>query len=303
VSWDGSPPSPSTLTANPRRICVILDVLSRSIEQGVHISIGELAARAGVAEGTLRMWERRYGFPSPQRLPSGHRRYRPEDAALVARIASARATGLSMAAAIARVQGDAATAEPSLFAGLRQRRPDLQPVVLRKPLLLALTRAIEDESCARAERPLLFASFQRERFYRASARRWREFARTATLAVVFADFDRFAGGPPVELPVDRSAPLTREWAVVCEAPGHAACLAALEQPVTRPRRDAARAFEVLWSVEPSVVRSATEICVALVRAEHPEVIADQPSPPPALTAATQLRLATAVTTRAFGRLS
>jgi DICT domain-containing protein len=206
-----------------------------------------------------------------------------------------------VAAAVARVQDAAAPVEPSLFAGLRRRRPDLQPVAMRKPLLLALTRAIEDESCARAERPTLFGSFQRERFYRASARRWSDFARTAQLTVVFADFERFAAGPPVELPVDRTAPLTREWAVVCEAPGHAACLAALEQPVARRRRDSAREFEVLWSVEPAVVRSATEICRALVRAVHPDVITADPAPP-ALTPESQLRLATAITARAFGRL-
>jgi MerR family transcriptional regulator, light-induced transcriptional regulator len=248
----------------------------------------------------LRVWERRYGFPLPQRLPSGHRRYSEDDVALVARVARERKSGLSLAAAIARVHDAAAAVEPSLFAGLRRQRPDLQPVALRKPLLLALTRAIEDESCARAERPLLFASFQRERFYHASARRWREFARTAALACVFADFERFAVGPPIELPVDRTVPLAREWAVVCEAPGHAACLAALEQPVTRRPRDSAREFEVLWSVEPAVVRSATEICLALVRAEHPEVGVD--APPPAVTAQSQFRLATAITTRAFGRL-
>ena len=39
------------------------------------LSIGEIAARSGVAVGTLRMWEARYGFPVPGRLPSGHRRY------------------------------------------------------------------------------------------------------------------------------------------------------------------------------------------------------------------------------------
>jgi DICT domain-containing protein len=248
------------------------------------------------------VWERRYGFPVPHRLPSGHRRYSHADVALVAQVARERESGLSLSAAIARVRDAAAAVEPSLFAGLRRRRADLQPVLLRKPLLLALTRAIEDESCARAERPLLFASFQRERFYRASARRWREFARTAALAVVFADFERFAAGPPVELPVERTAPLTREWAVVCEAPGHAACLAALEQPAARRPRDSARVFEVLWSVEPAVVRSATEICVALVRDQHPDVVPDEPSPPEALTAESQLQLATAITTRAFGRL-
>ncbi len=43
-----------------------------------------------------------------------------------------------------------------------------------KRTLIALSHAIEDECAARAERPLLFGSFQRERFYRDSEPRWRE---------------------------------------------------------------------------------------------------------------------------------
>jgi hypothetical protein len=39
------------------------------------LSIGALARAAGVPADTLRTWERRYGFPSPERTDSGHRRY------------------------------------------------------------------------------------------------------------------------------------------------------------------------------------------------------------------------------------
>ncbi len=101
-----------------------------------------------------------------------------------------RAAGMSLAAAIARVTEAPPSVAESIFAGLRRSLPELQPLALRKGVLLALSRAIEDESCAQAERPLLFGSFQRERFYRQSERRWHDFARTADLAVVFADFDR-----------------------------------------------------------------------------------------------------------------
>ena len=269
------------------------------------IAIGELASRTGVGEATLRMWERRHGFPAPERLASGHRRYRAADAERVAEVVRGRAAGLSLAAAIARVRGSSGAPEPSIFAGIRRRRPDLHPIVLRKPVLLALTRAIEDESCALAERPLLFGSFQRERFYRRSQRRWRDFARTAELAAVFADFERArapAGGP-VEVPIDRSGPLTREWAVVCDAPGHAVCLAGLELPAPETRRDGARQFEVIWSVEPAVVRLATGVCVSLLRSARPE-LADRageratPGPP----ADEQLRLAAAIAVRALGRI-
>ena len=39
------------------------------------LSIGALSRSSGVAVETLRNWERRYGFPVPSRLGSGHRRY------------------------------------------------------------------------------------------------------------------------------------------------------------------------------------------------------------------------------------
>jgi DICT domain-containing protein len=268
--------------------------------------MGDLVGRTGVSEGTLRMWERRHGFPVPRRLPSGHRRYTEEDVELVLRVARERDAGLSLPAAIARARESHGRVEQSIFAGLRRRRPELAPQRLRKPQLLALSRAIEDESCARAEGPLLFASFQRERFYRQSERRWRDFARTAELTVVFADFERPRVEPrePAELPIDRSGPLSREWAVVCEAPGHAVCLAGVELPRERRTHDAARAFEVIWSVDPAIVRVATEICVGLAGTTAPDLVEPFAERPPAAPPNDeQLRLATAITARTLERLS
>jgi MerR family transcriptional regulator, light-induced transcriptional regulator len=42
------------------------------------LSIGALSRISGVGVETLRNWERRYGFPEPIRLDSGHRRYPSE---------------------------------------------------------------------------------------------------------------------------------------------------------------------------------------------------------------------------------
>lgn len=42
------------------------------------MSIGALARAVGLTEGTLRNWERRYGFPKPQRTKGGHRVYQAE---------------------------------------------------------------------------------------------------------------------------------------------------------------------------------------------------------------------------------
>ena len=275
-------------------------------EQG--LPIGELVARTGLSEGTLRMWERRHGFPLPRRRPSGHRRYDESDVELIRRVARHRDAGLSLPAAIARARDSVSDVERSVFAGMRRRHPELQPVRLRKAVLLALSRAIEDESCARAEGPLLVGSFQRERFYRQSQRRWREYARTADLAIVFADFERpvIPARGPIELPVDRSHPLGREWAVVCEAPGHAACLAATELPQARRRSDAAREFEVVWSVEPALVRDAAEIGLRLALEAAPTLAARLgerlSGPPPAPPSDDQLHLATAIAARTLAEL-
>jgi DICT domain-containing protein len=270
------------------------------------LTIGDLVARTGVSEGTLRMWERRHGFPTPERLPSGHRRYGESDVELVLQVAREREAGLSLATAIARARDSAGDAAESIFAGLRRRHPGLQAIPIRKPYLVALSHAIEDESCARAERALLFGTFQRERFYRQAQHRWREFARTAELAVVFADFAR-ARRParaPAELPIDPAAPLNREWGIVCQAPGHAVCLAGIELPAGRRRRDPAREFDVIWSVDPEVVRTATEICVAMTRRADPELAArlDGRRAPAAPALPDQLGLATAISARMLGAL-
>jgi hypothetical protein len=61
-----------------------------------------VAERTGIAAGTIRMWEQRYGFPEPQRLPSGYRRYTPEDVETLRRVQAYRRRGLSIRAAIDR---------------------------------------------------------------------------------------------------------------------------------------------------------------------------------------------------------
>ena len=48
------------------------------MEDNPVMSIGALARAVGLTEGTLRNWERRYGYPKPERTPGGHRVYRSE---------------------------------------------------------------------------------------------------------------------------------------------------------------------------------------------------------------------------------
>ena len=234
------------------------------------LSIRELAERTGVTQATLRSWETRYGTPRPRRLAGGHRRYAEDDVTLVAEIVRHRASGLSLPAAIDQAGARDEEIAPSLYAGLRRHHPDLVPLLLRKATLLALSRALENECCARAERPVLFGSFQRQTFYLQSRSRWAELARTSRYAVVFADFPE---GPeteqsPVEIALPASAALRREWAVVCDVPDYPACLSAWELP-GQDEDDSERRFETVWTVDPTVVRDAARICAHLTRASAP----------------------------------
>lgn len=266
------------------------------------LTIGDLAGRTGVSTATLRVWETRHGFPSPQRLPSGHRRYTAADADLVRSVVRDRDAGISIAAAVERARRERREPERSIFAGVRRRRPDLQPYLLPKRALVGLSHAIEDECCARARRPLLFGSFQRVRFWRHAEARWGELARTAHAAVVFADFEPGSepgAGGPVEIPIDRGDPFGREWSIVCDAPGYAAFLAGWERPGQDGVADSERRFETIWSVEPRLVREAADICLALVARSRPELarrLAPRLDgvPPPA---GEELRLVGALTNR------
>ncbi len=60
---------------------------------GGMLSIGALAKATGIPAETLRTWERRYGFPVPERKPSGHRLYPIENIPRLRRIGQALAEG------------------------------------------------------------------------------------------------------------------------------------------------------------------------------------------------------------------
>lgn len=157
------------------------------------LTIGELARRTGLAPATLRMWEKRHGFPVAQRRDSGHRRYDEGVVDQVHQVLRRRDAGSRLEVAIAGValaqaSVTAAPGAPSVFATLRKRFPELQPQRLKKSTLLAMSWAIEDECCALAETPMIFGAFQEERYYRAAEPRWHELARVARSTMVFARF-------------------------------------------------------------------------------------------------------------------
>ncbi len=261
------------------------------------LAIKDVAEQTGVAAGTIRMWEQRYGFPEPGRTPAGYRVYTDDDVAAIKRVLAYRDRGLSVPAALDRVRSrEGTTDRPSIFAALLTADVPVRPTALRRPTLIALSRAIEEEAIARAAGPVVIASFQDESNYRAVEHRYQRLARVADAVGVFAAFDELRLGAqdePAEIPVGAADALGHEWAVVIDAPGFAACLVGWEKPEPGPTR----VFEAVWTMDPNVVRRAAQVGATLAAREAPEwserlleLLADRPlaveSPAPGLTALT-----------------
>lgn len=247
--------------------------MTLSSAQEGSLTIGDLAERTGVAPATLRMWEQRHGFPVPMRLASGHRRYRATDADVVQDVLRRREDGVRLDVAIeqavARFVEQARPPASSVFAEVGRRHPQLAAHRLHKTSLIALSWAIEDEFCAKATRPHLFGAFQRPEFYDPSRARWRELARVARSAYVFADFPpaRDPGDTvgPVEVTLAADAPLRREWVVVCDSVELSAALSAWELPGQQDVPDHERVFEAVWTVDPEAARDAARVCAAMAQ--------------------------------------
>jgi DNA-binding transcriptional MerR regulator len=72
-------------------------------------TIAEVEAMTGLSAEVLRQWERRYGFPRPERTPGGHRLYRQEEVEALKTIRRWLEEGATPQAAIRRylAQGEA----------------------------------------------------------------------------------------------------------------------------------------------------------------------------------------------------
>lgn len=254
------------------------------------LTIGELSRRTGVSPATLRMWETRHGFPTPIRLDSGHRRYAESHVAAVDHVARRRDAGVRLDVAIAEAMAAAEPGAPSVFAELRRRHPHLVAQRLRKSTLLALSWAIEDEFCARAQRAHLFGGFQRDRYLRSAHERWTELASVARSTLVFARSaphgrEQEAGDRLTRVHLGEDAPMRREWFVVCDSHDLPVVLTAWELPGQAEVPDRDRIFESMWTVEAGPVRDAARVCARVAHdtgvvgaAPLLYELADDPSP-------------------------
>ena len=238
------------------------------------MTIKQVAEKTGLAPGTIRMWEHRYGFPEPKRSESGYRNYSDLDVDRIRSVVAYRDRGLSVPASIERALATRSPLESSIYAAVATAEGAPKPQVLRKSTLHALSRAMEHEALAQGTKSICFGAFQHEGFYRPVEQRYRQIARTADATVVFADFKKVTDsgkGKPIEVPIGANDALGNEWIVIVDSPGYSACLLAWEQPGENGRggpRDSQRRFESLWTVDPKIVRRAAEVAAKLAARNH-----------------------------------
>ena len=115
------------------------------------LSIGALSRVSGIPVETLRTWERRYGYPVPERKPSGHRLYPVTGVPRLRRIATALAHGH-------RAREVVTASDKALAELLRTSGPAAAPAPSQRESALDvedLLRAVERFDAGRLTRALL----------------------------------------------------------------------------------------------------------------------------------------------------
>ena len=86
-------------------------------------SISAVSKLTGVGCHTLRVWERRYGFPTPLRSPTGHRRYEADQVEMLATVARRLRRGEGVGQVMAELRaGGVAAGVPSEIADASEAR-------------------------------------------------------------------------------------------------------------------------------------------------------------------------------------
>jgi DICT domain-containing protein len=152
----------------------------------------------------------------------------------------------------------------SVLAQLLQVQPQLRPQIYFKSSLTALSHAMEDQVLAGSDQPLVIASFQRERFYRQEAHRYRRIAkRTPQVYVLAAPEAEFKNSSDYYETVafDSLDTLSQEWHLVVIGKQYANCLICRERPEpvadsTNSEIDPSRRFEGIWTFDRNVSNQA-----------------------------------------------
>ena len=107
-----------------------------------YLKTSEAAALLNVSPNTLRAWERRFGFPKPQRSPGKHRLYMYGE---VAALRDALQEGLSISSAVSRAREGLASDASALIGALVSYESDRADVAIEAALALrSVERSVEE---------------------------------------------------------------------------------------------------------------------------------------------------------------
>lgn len=175
----------------------------------------------------------------------------------------------------------------SVLSDLLQSLPYLRPQLYFKASLTALSHAMEDQVLAETlDRPLIIASFQRERFYRQEAHRYQRLAqRSNQIYVLSAPESDFINSSEYyeKIAFEPDDALSKEWHLIVVADNYATCLVCreslgsiaknLQLPENSPAMDmdTARRFEGIWTSERGVSLKAAQLLLARILVYRPDL--------------------------------
>ncbi|MDB9313649.1 DICT sensory domain-containing protein [Spirulina sp. CS-785/01] len=166
----------------------------------------------------------------------------------------------------------------SVLAELLHAIPNWRPQMYFKSSLVALSHAMEDQVLAGNGSPLVIATFQRERFYRQEAHRYRRIARQTDQVYVLSapetDFKNQSGEYET-IAFDGEDGLTHEWHLVVITQQYANCLICRERASQRESQkngmDSNRRFEGIWTSDQGVCEEAAKILLERIVQYRPEL--------------------------------
>lgn len=170
----------------------------------------------------------------------------------------------------------------SLLAELLQALPQLRAQIYFKSSMTALSHAMEDLVLAGSDEPLVIASFQRERFYRQEAHRYRRIAsHSSQVYVLAAPETEFKNASECHETV-AFAPedgLSKEWHLVVLGQQYSTCLICQEKIVPIENQDErgplvmdqSRRFEGIWTFDREVSCKAAALLLDKIVNYRPEL--------------------------------
>ena len=157
---------------------------------------------------------------------------------------------------------------------------DWRPQMYFKSSLTALSHAMEDLVLNDSDTPLVIASFQRERFYRQEAHRYKRIAnRSDQVYVLAAPETNFSNGSLdyETIAFEATDALAQEWHLAIVGQHYASCLICRERNIAPPDSkyglvmDTNRRFEGIWTFDRAVTLKAAKIMLDRIALYRPEL--------------------------------